>query len=242
MRTPQTKLKAIPKGKTDHWSLDWKQIPIKNNDDDPLICIENLHPHIVSRPYYFDQNIKGSLTKCYMRQTVFEKCIQAVTLLRSIYANYALVIYDAWRPTCVQHALFDQFKAETKKNNPTLSDAECIKKTATFVSIPNTDPRCPSPHLTGASVDLTIVNQYKTPLDMGTVFDDFTEKAHTDYYELNASDQYQDIRHNRRLLYHIMTSVGFSNYPYEWWHFDYGNQFWAQSTSSSLAHYSAVTI
>jgi len=39
-----------------------------------------------------------------------------------------------------------------------------------------------------------------------------------------------------------MISVGFSNYPYEWWHFDYGNQFWAQSTSSSLAHYSAVTI
>jgi len=108
MSIPQTKLNAIPKGKTVSWSLDWKQIPIANNDDDPLICIDNLHPYILSKPYYFDQNIKGSLTKCYMRQTVFEKCIQAVKLLRSIYPDYAIIIYDAWpQPVYNTHYLIN---------------------------------------------------------------------------------------------------------------------------------------
>ncbi|KAG0505300.1 MAG: D-alanyl-D-alanine dipeptidase [Candidatus Udaeobacter sp.] len=31
---------------------------------------------------------------------------------------------------------------------------------------------------------------------------------------------------NRRLLYWIMREAGFANYPYEWWHFDWGTQFW----------------
>lgn len=33
---------------------------------------------------------------------------------------------------------------------------------------------------------------------------------------------------NRRLLYHIMTSQGFTNDLEEWWHFDFGGQFWGK--------------
>ena len=32
---------------------------------------------------------------------------------------------------------------------------------------------------------------------------------------------------NRRLLFNAMVDQGFTNYSEEWWHFDYGNQFWA---------------
>ena len=35
------------------------------------------------------------------------------------------------------------------------------------------------------------------------------------------------IRDNRRLLFGIMTEAGFTNLPSEWWHFDYGDRFWA---------------
>lgn len=31
---------------------------------------------------------------------------------------------------------------------------------------------------------------------------------------------------NRRLLYTVMVEAGFTNYPLEWWHYDYGDQFW----------------
>ena len=35
------------------------------------------------------------------------------------------------------------------------------------------------------------------------------------------------VRENRRLLYNTMVGQGFTNLPSEWWHFDYGNRFWA---------------
>lgn len=30
---------------------------------------------------------------------------------------------------------------------------------------------------------------------------------------------------NRKILYDAMIIAGFTNYPEEWWHFDFGNQF-----------------
>lgn len=65
---------------------------------------------------------------------------------------------------------------------------------------------------------------------MGTSFDDFNEKSNTRYYEQlidagkKLSDEELIVSNNRRLLFHIMNRVGFTSYPEEWWHYDYGNQ------------------
>lgn len=68
---------------------------------------------------------------------------------------------------------------------------------------------------------------------MGTTFDFFNIEAHTDYYErtdnltFRKNTRVKQICSNRRLLYNVMIDNDFTNYPNEWWHFDYGNQFWA---------------
>ena len=59
---------------------------------------------------------------------------------------------------------------------------------------------------------------------MGTKFDEFTSRTHTSYYEDKENSV---IKNNRRLLYNIMTSVGFTNMPSEWWHYDYLDRFYA---------------
>jgi D-alanyl-D-alanine dipeptidase len=74
---------------------------------------------------------------------------------------------------------------------------------------------------------LTIVDEQGKPLDMGTEFDSFKETAHTAYFEKQNGKQAEAIRENRRLLYHVMTAAGFTNLPTEWWHYDYGDRFWA---------------
>jgi D-alanyl-D-alanine dipeptidase len=65
---------------------------------------------------------------------------------------------------------------------------------------------------------------------MGSIFDDDAEVSHTDYFEApmgnSLSSSELEARGNRRLLYWAMKSVGFENYHYEWWHYDYGNQMW----------------
>ena len=61
---------------------------------------------------------------------------------------------------------------------------------------------------------------------MGTGFDAFSKKTNTVYYEgIN-----NEIRNNRRLLYYTMIKAGFTNLPSEWWHYDYGDRFWAYYT------------
>ena len=68
------------------------------------------------------------------------------------------------------------------------------------------------------------LNDKGEELEMGTLFDEFNEKTETDYFEHNDGET---IRNNRRLLYNIMVSAGFTNLPSEWWHYDYLDRFYA---------------
>ena len=72
-----------------------------------------------------------------------------------------------------------------------------------------------SRHNQGVAIDLTVVDRASgRELDMGTPFDNFTERAHT----ANASG---DQAANRRILGDAMTRAGFVNYVGEWWHFSF---------------------
>ncbi len=79
-------------------------------------------------------------------------------------------------------------------------------------------------------------------LAMGTDFDEFSERARTRFYEerWKAGDQTISEEHlcakNRRILYNAMIKAGFTNYPDEWWHFDYGNQFWGKITGCNAIY------
>ena len=74
-----------------------------------------------------------------------------------------------------------------------------------------------SGHSRGATVDLTLLRcdgGHCTPLDMGTDFDLFDPRAHTDSPLVTAAQ-----RANRALLRQAMEAQGFRNYPLEWWHY-----------------------
>jgi D-alanyl-D-alanine dipeptidase len=72
-----------------------------------------------------------------------------------------------------------------------------------------------SNHTKGITVDITLARdgQY---LDMGTGYDEFSNKAHANAQGLSAEQ-----RQNRALLRDIMTKQGFTQLAFEWWHFDY---------------------
>jgi len=79
------------------------------------------------------------------------------------------------------------------------------------------NPRNGSNHNRGVAVDLTIID-LKTgrELDMGTPFDNFTDTAHHDFYQLPAK-----VLANRRLLKTTMRKYGFNIVPTEWWHYQW---------------------
>ena len=88
----------------------------------------------------------------------------------------------------------------------------------------------PAVHSTGGAVDLTIVGPDGETLEMGTGFDEFNDATWTYAFEPDSGTGLvnDEARDNRRLLYNVMTEVGFTNLPSEWWHFDYGDGMWAQ--------------
>ena len=195
--------------------------------DDPLICIsECMQDAFLFQPCYFEQGIDGATDKIYVRKTVAQMLLQAS---QNLPEGYQLKILDAWRPPAVQKALFDNYYNIlcNAPENASKSKEELLEMAMQFVSYPSEDPKSPFVHATGGAVDLTIVDENGKELDMGTVFDDFSEVAHTDYFESSTSIC---IRNNRRMLYNAMIAAGFTNFTSEWWHYDFGDRFWAAMT------------
>lgn len=179
--------------------------------------------HFEVRMQYPLLGMKNAERQCYVREEVFDRLLKAAKMLP---AGYRFKILDAWRPFALQAELYTAYAADIIRD---FELGECTKEQQRavirkFVSDPIADREIPPVHTTGGAVDLTIIDEAGCELDMGTGFDAFTDKTRTSYFE-NEKDE--TVRNNRRLLYFVMTHAGFTNLPSEWWHFDYGDRFWA---------------
>ncbi len=218
-----------------------------------LCCLNDMGLSVAS--YYaatdglnvpYNRSIKGALEKVYCRRSIATKLIQVNSFIKQF--GLLLHIWDAFRPIDCQKALWDYFmqQAKTRLHNP--SEQECYDYVSKYCSDPNRfnpdDSATWPTHLTGGAVDLTLKRASTGELlFMGGIFDDSTEASHTDYFERLAQQatkkgavglppSSEEALKNRRILYHAMVTHGFSNYAYEWWHYDWGNQFWIVNAPS----------
>lgn len=110
-----------------------------------------------------------SLITHFVRENVLQKM---KTAQRSLPDGYYFKFYDNFRPLEVQQALFDTQKEKFKQQHPEWDDARLDEETQTYVSLPSPSEERgtthPSPHSTGAVVDLTIIqlsNEGQTTLE-----------------------------------------------------------------------------
>ena len=137
-----------------------------------------------------------------------------------------LIVWDGWRAFETQRALYDDWMAQLRATHPEWDAATLARETARFVSVPSVDPACPAPHVTGGAVDLTLGDGDGAPLDLGTHFDAFVPEAGAVALEAVPGTA----RELRRRLFWAMADAGFTAYVEEWWHFDFGDQFWGAVT------------
>ncbi len=161
-----------------------------------LIDISTLNPHILlDIKYATDDNFVGKAVygraKAYLREEVARKLDKVQQYLEK--QGLGLKVWDAYRPVEVQRALW------------------AIVPDERYVAHPDKG----SNHNRGAAVDVTLVNEAGNELAMPTGFDDFTERAHYSYHDLDA----EQIK-NRAFLCAIMTAHGFQPIETEWWHFN----------------------
>lgn len=167
--------------------------------------------------------MKNAEKQCFVRKEVYNHLMEAA---KNLPKGCRFRILDAWRPFSLQYELYETYSESIIRDFELekCTDEQKRKIIRRFVSEPVKDEQVPPVHTTGGAIDLTILGPNDQELNMGSKFDEFSDRTYTAYYE---KEKNEEIKENRRILFHVMTNAGFTNLPSEWWHYDYGDRFWA---------------
>jgi D-alanyl-D-alanine dipeptidase len=160
------------------------------------LCLltETSYSIILDLRYATENNITGTRifhdSRCFLHKDALPLLERSVILAKA--QGYHLKIFDAYRPSYVQQALWEY-----------CPDANYVMP-----------PERGSAHTRGVAIDLTLVDSNGKDLDMGTPFDDLTPRSHHGAAAISA-----EAAANRYLLLGIMMSAGWDFYHYEWWHY-----------------------
>lgn len=132
---------------------------------------------------------------------------EAASRLAAARPDLSLLVLDALRPQRVQERMW---KA--------LEGTELTQYLA--------HPVRGSIHSFGMAVDVTLVDANGRELDMGTPFDDLTERSHPvlERELLDRGELRRDHVDNREVLRDAMIGAGWLGITREWWHFDGGDR------------------
>ncbi len=121
--------------------------------------------------------------------------------------GYTPLILDAVRPQRVQEQLWAALEG-------------------TDLRIYLADPARGSIHSFGMALDITLLDTDGNEVDMGTGFDDLTERSQPGLEQslLALGQLTQTQVDNRRLLRDAMAHAGFAGISSEWWHYDFGDR------------------
>ena len=184
-----------------------------------LVDIATLVPDIaLDMRYAGSDNFVGTrvdayhAARCYLLKPAAQALQRVETELRK--QHLRLKLFDCYRPArAVRHFVEwagDLADQRTKpRYYPNLDKRELLGDYIAPVS----------GHSRGATLDLTLLRcdargRQCAELDMGTDFDFFDARAHTDAPDISAEQ-----RANRQRLRAAMEGGGFRNYPLEWWHY-----------------------
>ena len=127
--------------------------------------------------------------------------------LKTQRTDLRFLVLDAMRPQRVQEQLWQSLEG-------------------TGLQMYLANPARGSIHSFGMAVDITLIDERGSELDMGTPFDDLTALSHpakeAEYLAEGILNNAQIA--NRQLLRDAMTQGGFSGIGTEWWHFDCGDR------------------
>ena len=132
---------------------------------------------------------------------------QVVRYLAQRCPGYTVLVLDAVRPQRVQEQLWAALEGTGLRE---------------YLA----DPVRGSIHSFGMALDLTLLDASGAELDMGTGFDDLTERSQPGLEQLMLARREITQQHidNRQLLRNAMGQAGFKGISSEWWHYDYGNR------------------
>ncbi|MET9734414.1 M15 family metallopeptidase [Streptomyces sp. NPDC006458] len=169
----------------------------------------------------------------HLREGVLARLVKAQAQLPD---GLRLLFVEGYRPPSLQRRYFEEYADGLRAAHPDWPPDRIRRAASRYVSPPEI-----APHSAGAAVDLTLVDADGRELDMGTAMNANPEESdgacYTDDPHISA-----EARANRRILTDALTSAGLVNYPTEWWHWSYGDRYWALVTGEHRTRYAPTEL
>ncbi|MDQ7979540.1 M15 family metallopeptidase [Paraburkholderia sp. SARCC-3016] len=196
-----------------------------------LVAIAGLHPRLRIDDSAANIACLGYQPKFTVRETVACRLVEAVSNLPS---DYCLLVKEALRPAALQRFYFERRLRKVLVSNPGLAESDAIELTSRFVAPPSV-----AGHPGGGAIDITLCDRNGCELDLGCAYD-ADEVASggacfSQFENLNAH-----ARQHRSLMFAALEDAGFVNYPFEWWHWSYGDKYWAVVKQEAHALYGPI--
>lgn len=206
-------------------------IPVLDNKE-PMIELKN-QDEIVYGP---SPEIPNNTDYTKIRKTLYEKLKQAQALLpKGLY----FCLYEGYRSLHLQKMLFDNRFEKIKRQYPDWEVKKIFSETIKLISpVINLDgsENIP-PHSTGGAIDVYLINDNGEAIDMGIHPMDWM-KDDDGSISLTLSKVISlEAQKNRKIMSDVLWNVGFVNYPTEYWHWSYGDRYWAYQEKKSHAIY-----
>ena len=167
--------------------------------------------------YYSPYNFTGSKIRgynapvAYMTKEALKALAVAAADLRK--QGYRILVWDSYRPQKAVDHFVEWINNPDDPGNksfyPELNKEDLLGH---YIS-------SKSGHSRGSTIDLTIIKQDGSFVDMGGTFDLFSEISHPKYSKLTKEQ-----KQNRKILRDAMLKAGFKGISSEWWHFTLKNE------------------
>lgn len=172
----------------------------------------------------------GTGASRWLRATVLSRLADAAAALP---ADLRLVLNEGYRRPERQRAAFERYRRTLAVARPDLDDAALRVLASRYISPPEL-----APHTAGAAADVLLTTPEGVELDVGCPIDATPEESGGRCYT-DHPDVVGEALLLRRELVRALRGAGLVNYPTEWWHWSFGDRYWAWSTGAGHAVHGA---
>lgn len=164
----------------------------------------------------------------HLRLGVVERLLRAEELLPD---GWRWLLVEGHRPPALQQNIFDGYVATLRNLHPGASSNELSTAATRWVA-----PLEAAGHVAGAAIDLTACTRDGAEVDMGCPEAATPEESEGACYT-KAEGLPERAQRNRAVMGEALSAVDMVNYPTEWWHWSYGDRYWALCTGAAFAPY-----
>lgn len=167
----------------------------------------------------------------WVRAPLLERLADAAA---SLPGDLRLGLNEGYRLPAVQARFFERYSARLRRLDPAADEQAVYRLASRFVSPPGF-----APHTAGAAADVLLTTPEGDILDVGCPLDATPEESggrcYTDHPDVTGEALLL-----RRELVRALSGAGLVNYPTEWWHWSFGDRYWALVTGGPHALFGPV--